>query len=93
MDPIATRQVKADISHPDKKMAIVSVGASETPSGPATVWLFAYDNRHSTHIGFCKYFGAKLVDTHVLRETRKIGEWTGRGFKITLPIAMMGKEK
>ena len=65
----ATRQVKVDISHPDKKTAIVSVGASETPSGPTTVWLFAYDNHHSTDIGRDEISGVKLVNAHVVRES------------------------
>jgi hypothetical protein len=89
----AIRQVKVDISHPDKKTAIVSVAAGETPFGPATVWLFAYDKRHSTDIGRGENSGVKLVNTHVVRETREIGEWTGKDLKITLPIAMMGIEK
>ena len=63
------------------------------PSGPATVWLFAYDNRHSTDIGRGENPGVKLVNTHVVRETRKIGEWTGRDLKITLPIAIVVQSK
>ena len=89
----ATQQVKVGITHPDKKTAIVSVGAGETPSGPATVWLFAYDKSHSTDIGRGENAGVKLVNTHVVRETRKIGEWDGNDLKITLPITMMGIEK
>ena len=65
----ATRQVKVDISHPDKKTAIVSVGASETPSGPTTVWLFAYDNHHSTDIVRDENSGVKLVNAPVVRES------------------------
>ena len=55
--------------------------------------MFAYDNRHSIDIGRGENPGVKLVNTHVVRETRKIEEWTGRDLKITLPIAMMGIEK
>jgi hypothetical protein len=87
------QHVKVDIGHPDKKTAIVSVGAGETPSGPATVWLFAYDKSHSTEIRRGENSGVKLVNTHVVRETRKIGEWTGKYLKIALPIAMMGIDK
>jgi len=54
-------------------------------------WLFAYDNRHSTDIVRGENSGVKLVNTHVVWETRKSGEWTGRDLKITLP--MMGIEK
>ena len=89
----ATRQVKVDISHPDKKTAIVSIGAGETPSGPAKVWLFAYDKSHTTDIGRGENSGVKMVNTHVVRETREIGEWNGKDIKISLPIAMMGIEK
>ena len=89
----ATQQVKVDISHPDKKTAVVTVGAGQMPTGPATVWLFAYDKSHSTDIGRGENSGVKLVNTHVVRETRKIGEWNGKNLKITLPIAMMGIDK
>ena len=88
----ASRQVKVDISHPDKKTAVVRVGAGKAPAGPATVWLFAYDKSHSTDIGRGENSGVKLVNTHVVRETRKIGEWNGKDLKISLPIAMMGIE-
>ena len=62
-------------------------------SGPATVWLFAYDKSHSTDIARGENSGVKLVITHVVRATRKIGEWTGKELKITLPIDMMGIER
>lgn len=87
------RQIKVDISHPDKKTAIVNVGAGAAPAGPATVWLFAYDKSHSTEIRRGENSGVRLVNTNVVRETRKIGEWNGRNLKITLPIAMMGIDK
>lgn len=89
----ATQRVKVDISHADKKTAIVSVGPGETPSGPATVWLFAYDKSHSTDIARGENSGIELINYRVVRETRKIGEWTGKDLKITLPITMMGIEK
>ena len=85
-----TQRVKVDISHPDKKTAIVEIGAGDAPSGPATVWLFAYDKSHSTDIGRGENSGVKLINTNVVRETRKIGEWNGKDLKISLPIAMMG---
>lgn len=88
----ATPQVKVGISHPDKKTAIVTVGAGEMPSGPATIWLFAYDKSHSTDIARGENSGVELVNTHVVRETREIGEWTGKDVRISLPIAMMGIE-
>lgn len=88
-----SQQVKVDISHPDKKTAVVTVGAGDMPAGPATVWLFAYDKRHSTDIRRGENSGVKLVNTNVVRETRKIGEWNGKDLKITLPIAMMGIDK
>ena len=89
----ASRQVKVNISHPDKKTAVVSVGAGEAPSGPATIWLLAYDKEHTTDIGRGENSGVKLVNTHVVRKTRRIGEWNGKDIKISLPIAMMGIEK
>lgn len=89
----ALRKIKVDISHPDEKTATVSIGAGEAPAGPATVWLFAYDNKHITDIGRGENSGVKLVNTNVVRETRKIGEWNGKSVKFNLPIAMMGIEK
>jgi hypothetical protein len=89
----ASRQVNVDIRHTDKKTAIVTVGAGEAPSGPATIWLFAYDKEHTTDIGRGENSGVKLVNTNVVRETRKIGEWNGKSTTIKLPIAMMGIEK
>lgn len=88
-----SQQIKVDISHPDKKTAVVRVGAGAMPSGPATVWLFAYDKRHSTDIRRGENSGVKLVNTNVVREMRRIGEWKGKNLTITLPIAMMGLDK
>lgn len=88
----ANPQVGVDVSMPDKKTAIVRVAAGKTPAGPATVWLFAYDRRHSTPVRRGENSGAMLVNTHVVRAIRKVGEWTGRELEITLPIAMMGLE-
>lgn len=89
----ATQSVNVDISHPDKKTAIVSVGAGNAPTGKATVWLFAYDREHKTDIRRGENSGVKLVNTNVVRVMRRIGEWNGKPLKIKLPIAMMGLEK
>lgn len=89
----ADKQVKVDISHPDKKTAIVHIGPGDMPAGPATVWLFAYDKSHSTDIRRGENSGVTLVNSHVVRAIREVGEWTGKALEITLPIAMMGIEK
>jgi hypothetical protein len=86
-------RVKVDIAHPDKKTAIVTVGEGKASAGKATVWLFAYDKKHSTDIRRGENEGVKLVNTNVVRVMRRIGEWDGKPLKISLPIDMMGLEK
>ena len=87
------QQVKVDIGHPDKKTALVTIGAGKASAGKATVWLFAYDSEHSTDIRRGENSGVKLVNTNVVRAMRRIGEWNGRKLQISVPIAMMGLEK
>lgn len=89
----AAQQVKVDVGHPDKKTALVTIGAGKASAGKATVWLFAYDREHSTDIRRGENSGVKLVNTNVVRHMRRIGEWNGRKLQISVPIAMMGLEK
>ena len=89
----AAQQVRVEITHPDKKTALVTIGAGKPPSGKATVWLFAYDRQHSTEIRRGENSGVKLVNTNVVRAMRRIGEWNGKELRISLPIAMMGLDK
>lgn len=89
----AAQQVAVDVTHPDKKTALVTIGAGKAPAGKATVWLFAYDREHSTDIRRGENTGVKLVNTNVVRAMRRIGEWNGEKLQISVPIAMMGLDK
>ena len=84
------QQVKVDIGHPDKKTALVTIGAGKASAGKATVWLFAYDKSHTTEIQRGENGGVKLTNTNVVRAIRPIGKWNGKKTEISVPITMLG---
>jgi hypothetical protein len=86
-------RVAVEVARPDRDTAVVTIAGGAAPAKAAIVWLFAYDDRHSTDIRRGENEGVKLTNTHVVRAIRKIGKWDGGQTTIKLPISMMGIEK
>ena len=62
----------------------VSVGSG---TGPATLWLFGFDDSHTTHIGGGENVGATLREVNVVRSVTSLGTWNGKAtnFSVTRP--------
>ncbi|MGH7101625.1 MAG: DUF1223 domain-containing protein [Acetobacteraceae bacterium] len=56
-------------------------------SGPARLWLFGYDDTHTTHIGGGENTGATLTEVNVVRSITPVGMWRGdaRSFALARP--------
>lgn len=69
--------------------AVIPAGAADAP---ATVWLALYDFRHSTTVKRGENAGSTLTEHNVVREWRKIGEWTGAATEIPFEVAANGRD-
>lgn len=58
--------------------------------GRATVWLVAFDNRHTTTVASGENSGRRLSYSNVVRAVRAVGQWTGRATTLKVDI---GPEK
>ena len=65
----------------------VGVGAG---AGPARLWLFGFDDMHTTHIGGGENSGATLTEVNVVRAVRPLGLWNGgaRSVSVARPAGM-----
>jgi len=54
---------------------------------PATVWLVLYDREHVTAVKRGENAGATLVNHNVVRELRRLGQWTGAATELPFDIA------
>jgi hypothetical protein len=59
------------------------------PEQPATVWLIAYDDRHTTIVDNGENAGRELINHHVVRSMHRIGTWNGEETRITLDAPEM----
>ncbi len=48
-------------------------------SGVARIWLFGFDDLHTTHIGGGENIGATLTEVNVVRSMTSLGTWNGGG--------------
>ncbi len=62
------------------------------PGKPATVWLAFYDDRHVTPVRRGENAGATLTNYNVVREWRRIGEWTGAPVEFALGPVPQGRD-
>lgn len=63
------------------------------PSGPATVWMAFYQDRHETKVPRGENAGETLVNYNVVRELRRLATWTGDRMEITLDGEAMGVDR
>jgi hypothetical protein len=68
----------------------LSIGAGET--GPATVWLAAYDDVHEVAIERGENAGKTLRYYNSVRELTEIGRIDGAAFDLDLPLARLSDE-
>lgn len=86
----ALPQVKASVTKIDHKTAKLKIDGGFRLSRTATVWLFAYDKKHTTQVTRGENAGETLVNTNVVRAIRNVGTWRGQAKEIKLPLGMMG---
>lgn len=53
-------------------------------SGPARLWIFGFDDTHTTHIGGGENGGATLTEVNVVRSITPVGRWRGEAQHFTL---------
>jgi hypothetical protein len=63
----------------------VALPAAET-DGKATVWMFAIDSEHVTPVARGENGGRTLTNANVVREVKKLGEWTGDPLQLTAEV-------
>ena len=61
----------------------------DRPSSPAVVWMARYDAEHTTEVLRGENRGATLKNFNVVRELRKIGEWSGEAIDFHVMAAEM----
>lgn len=66
----------------DGGLVRVAVGRG---SGSARLWLFGFDDTHTTHIGGGENIGATLSEVNVVRSITAVGSWQGDAQNFTLP--------
>lgn len=86
----ALPQVGVSVIKVDHKTAMLNIDGGFRLSRTATVWLFAYDQKHTTKVLRGENAGQTLVNTNVVRAIRNVGTWRGQAKKIKLPLSMMG---
>jgi len=68
-----------------------SAGLSVTIDGPdkraGAVWLIRYDHAHTTKVKSGENKGKSLTSRNIVRSAERIGDWTGKPFKIDLASA------
>jgi hypothetical protein len=63
---------------------LVELGAAEPPRDPANVLLVRYTDRHETDVPLGQNAGRRLVNHHVVRDMKVVGQWDGRSSEIVL---------
>lgn len=63
------------------------------PAQPATVWLIAYDDRHTTIVENGENAGRELINHHVVRSMRRIGTWYGEETRLALDASDVALNK
>jgi hypothetical protein len=64
----------------------VTIPADPAQKGTAAVWIALFDRAHKTPVGRGENAGRTLTEFNVVREWRKIGEWSGAETEIALDL-------
>ena len=64
----------------------VALPAGEGQSAPASVYEVLFDSSHVTSVGRGENSGRTLTEFNIVREWRKIGEWTGRATEFPVSL-------
>jgi hypothetical protein len=86
--------IEMDASRPKLKLTVVRDASGayrvEIPAGTAgptaTVWLALFDHAHKTPVARGENSGSTLTEYNIVREWRKIGDWTGKAEQIALNL-------
>ena len=87
--------IEAERARPKLKLAVlrdergelkVAIPAGERQSTPSSVYEALFDSSHVTPVGRGENSGRTLTEFDIVREWRKIGEWTGNATELSLGL-------
>ena len=87
--------IEAERARPKLKLAVlrdergelkVAIPAGEGQSPPSSVYEALFDSSHVTPVGRGENSGRTLTEFNIVREWRKIGEWTGNATELSLGL-------
>lgn len=82
----APRTFRPGLGMPEDHLLSISLPEGKPP-GPATVWLVAFDDRHTARITGGENSGATITYSNVVRALRPVGTWTGEARTFTVDIS------
>jgi hypothetical protein len=82
----ARPKVTLAVSRDERGALKVAIPASDGGSAPSSVYAAFFDVTHATPVGRGENSGRTLTEFNIVREWRKIGEWTGKATE--LPIGL-----
>jgi hypothetical protein len=89
------RAITAAAAQPKLKLSVwrdakgaykVTIPADPAQKGDATVWIALFDHAHKTPVARGENAGHTLTEFNIVREWRKIGEWSGAQTEIALDL-------
>jgi hypothetical protein len=87
--------IEAERARPKLKLVVlrdgrgelkVAIPAGEGQSAPSSVYEALFDSSHVTPVGRGENSGRTLTEFNIVREWRKIGEWTGNATELSLDL-------
>jgi hypothetical protein len=81
------KQVEIGFSRDDSGRLYVELPAAPGFDGAATVWLAVFDREHETPVARGENAGATLDSYNVVREWRRLGDWSGAAQHLPMPMA------
>ncbi|MGB8275527.1 MAG: DUF1223 domain-containing protein [Alphaproteobacteria bacterium] len=81
----ARLRVPVAVTEKKEGMLSVSIPAAKF-DGTAAVWMFEYDRQHVTNVERGENGGRTLTNSNVVREIRRIGDYSGGALSLEVPV-------
>ncbi len=87
IEKAAKRKPTVDVTLVAEDGGKVTLSEGPAPSGGATVYLVMFDDDHDTAVARGENGGRTIHNANVVREFRKLGQWTGEAVEFPLDVA------